>query len=357
MKISRQEFRKIILEELEALPGPRRRRVVRGTKGGRKQPLREMKLDEITGLVKGAMNVGRKLAGDPKGLAGLVGGAVAGGLALVGLKSLGFGPKEAEELVSASSEDAVKLYVAMKGVGTKEADIEEVFNRRSNDISALNDEYGRLLSAAGEKDDLATWLDSDGMGAEADLVRAATGQVKVDKGPKLIGLGPMLTDPDYDVLDVVTGGDGYGGSNPLLKGPFGEAAVNEGIRRIVREELVSEGIFSGLATRAKSMIGIRSPEEMAAASSPDAAAIYQALRSPHPDTDAIHSVVAARVHDVDQLDREYSQLLNFLAEPGDLASALSMSGMKTAAQALQAKIKAAGMSLADRERMMRGLAL
>jgi hypothetical protein len=355
MKISRQEFRKIILEELETLPGPRRRRVVRGTKGGRKQPLREMKLDEITGLVKGAMNVGRKLAGDPKGLAGLAGGVVAGGLAFMGLKSLGFGPKEAEALVSASSEDAVKLYVAMKGVGTKEADIEEVFNRRSNDISALNDEYGRLLSAAGEKDDLATWLDSDGMGAEADLVRAATGQVKVDKGPKLIGLGPMFTDPDYDVLDTLTGG--VGSMDNLTKGPFGEAAVNEGIRRIVREELVSEGIFSGLATRAKSMIGIRSPEEMAAASSPDAATIYQALRSPHPDTDAIHSVVAARVHDVDQLDREYSQLLNFLAEPGDLASALSMSGMKTAAQALQAKIKAAGMSLADRERMIRGLAL
>jgi len=105
------------------------------------------------------------------------------------------------------------------------------------------------------------------------------------------------------------------------------------------------------------MIGIKSPEEMAAASSPDAAAIYQALRSPLPDTDAIHTVMATRMQDVDQLDREYSQLLSFLAEPGDLASALSMSGMKTAAQALRAQIKAAGMSLGDRERMMRGLAL
>jgi len=337
MKISRKEFNKIILEEINDLPGPGRRRVVRGTAGGRKQPLREMQLDEITGLVKGAMGIGRKLAGDPKGMAGVVGGVLAGGLAFMGLKRLGFGPKEAEELIRMSSEDAVKLYAAMKGVGTKEADIEEVFSRRSDDIPALNDEYGRLLSAAGEKDDLATWLDDDGMGAEADLVRAATGQVSDEAAA-----GWLASMDPLEMQYAATGGT---------------MMESRGLRRIIREELIREGIFSGLATKAKSMIGIKSPEEMAAASSPDAAAIYQALRSPLPDTDAIHTVMATRMQDVDQLDREYSQLLSFLAEPGDLASALSMSGMKTAAQALRAQIKAAGMSLGDRERMMRGLAL
>ena len=83
----------------------------------------------------------------------------------------GFGGPSDEELAAASSADAAALYDAMKGAGTKEDVIRDILLRRTEDLSTLAQEFDQLLVAAEESDDLATWLEDDGMEEEAELIR------------------------------------------------------------------------------------------------------------------------------------------------------------------------------------------
>jgi len=76
------------------------------------------------------------------------------------------------ELLSESA-DAQILYKAMKGMGTDEEAIEDVFARRANDLRALSNEYMQYAASKGESDtDLASWLEDDGMDNQAAVLRA-----------------------------------------------------------------------------------------------------------------------------------------------------------------------------------------
>ena len=394
MKISRQEFRKIILEELEALPDPKRRRVVRATKGGRKQPLQEMQLDEMAALAKGAMD----LLAKPGALEAM--GAAAAVLLTTGLVS---SPEDAEELVSASSEDAVKLYVAMKGGGTKEADIEEVFNRRSNDISALSDEYSRLLAAAGESGDLASWLASDGMSGEADLVRAAAGQThQADAGDASIGdrvasgggLGKLARTGEFDPVAIATGG--VGSMDNLMKGPLGEGLsdsrrvkfTEKALRRRIRRELFGGddtrgpgrtvrvtrrelnqilleefslsgigGALSSMGSKVRSAVGGGDRRKMVGASSEDAVKIFELLSGEGPpDEAALQQVMAGRMGDMADLSLEYDKLMTHMGRAGEtLAGTFRGKGMGQVANAVNSMAQQASLGSGGLRRMRSGL--
>jgi hypothetical protein len=125
-----------------------------------------------------------------------------------------FGPSE-EELVAASSQDAYDLYDAMKGLFTDDSEVERVIQDRSDDLSTLAQEYDQLIQAAGEEEDLATWLEKDGRDEEAAMVR---GGDAASAEAAWAAAGEPSTDTAGDV-------DAFAESTDLLK-----KYINEAIR-------------------------------------------------------------------------------------------------------------------------------
>jgi hypothetical protein len=118
----------------------------------------------------------------------------------------GMGGPSDEELIAASSQDAFDLYDAMKGMGTDEDAIRDILTKRSEDLSTLTSEYDQLIAAAEEEEDLATWLEDDGMDEEAELVRGG-GAADAAAAWAAADSGTGTTDP---ATAEVFGGDGAG---------------------------------------------------------------------------------------------------------------------------------------------------
>ena len=131
-----------------------------------------------------------------EGLLDSITGAISG--AGEGLKNLLTRGAVKSTMVQNSSEDAYNLFNAMQGLGTTEKVIEDIFIVRStqNTLVELYDEYNKLLNFFNEDfwgkyaslggplramdwdGDLITWLEGDGMDAEAKQVKVALAQAK-----------------------------------------------------------------------------------------------------------------------------------------------------------------------------------
>ena len=110
--------------------------------------------------------------------------------------------KHHADMVRASSEDAVELMKAMKGLGTDEADIRGILLKRKDDLVKLYEEYRDMLKHLAKMDmekigsyifgpgilnslvdngDLISWLEGEGMDQEAAMVASALEEAGVKR--------------------------------------------------------------------------------------------------------------------------------------------------------------------------------
>jgi hypothetical protein len=110
--------------------------------------------------------------------------------------------KHHAQMVKASSEDAVNIMMAMKGLGTDESEVRKILLKRKNDLVELYKEYNNMLKHLAKMDfekiqsylfgpgivnslvdngDLISWLEDDGLDEEAAMVEAALSEAGIER--------------------------------------------------------------------------------------------------------------------------------------------------------------------------------